>query len=89
MSPKIQIRTQRSNLADKTHHDLRETVVLRDGAVVAVLPEGDPLCYALRLSVQELEHLRAGMGTNLQKRPELKTLLETLIEYKRSDYDSR
>jgi hypothetical protein len=89
MSPKIQIRTQRSNLADKPNHDLRETVVLRDGQIVAVLPEGDPLCYALRLSAQELEYLRAGMGPNLQKRPALKTLLETLIEYKRSDYDRR
>jgi hypothetical protein len=85
MSPKIQIRTQRSSLADKTNHDLHETVVLRDGEVVAVLPEGDPLCHALRLSAQELEHLRAGMGPNLHKRPRLKTLLETLIEFKRSN----
>jgi hypothetical protein len=85
MSPKIQIRTQRSGLADKINHDLHETVVLRDGEVVAILPDGDPLCYALQLSAQELEHLRAGMGPNLQKRPRLKILLETLIEYKRSD----
>lgn len=60
----------------------RETVILRDGEVVAVLPEGDPLRYTLELSVDELRAMRVNLASVLEKRPRVREVLEAIIEYK-------
>jgi hypothetical protein len=81
---RVEIKSRRSSLSDKVSREVRETVVLQDGREVAVLSEGDPLCYTLQLSADELGSLKQGLGNVLSARPQLKVLLEALIEYKRT-----
>ena len=83
MTDRVQIRTRRSVLAGQAQRDVRETVVLRNQEVVAVLPEGDPMAYVLHLSADELLELRERLRPILGSRPELRSLLEALIEYRR------
>jgi len=79
----VQIRTRRSALTEKVQREVMETVVLRNEEVVAVLPEGDPLTYALQLSTGELLELRDKLRPILETRPELRSLLDALIQYRR------
>lgn len=81
---KVEIKSRRSSLSDKVNRDVRETVVFQDGEEVAVLAEGDPLCYTLNLSADELGSLKQRLGNVLGTRPQLRALLEALIEYKRT-----
>lgn len=60
----------------------RQTVILRDDEVVAVLPEGDPLCQTLELSVEELRSIRAKFARALDRRPWVASVVEAMIEYK-------
>ena len=83
MTDRVRIQTRRSVLAGKVQRELRETVVLRNQEVVAVLPEGDPMAYVLHLSAEELLELREKLRPILEARPELGSLLEALIEYRR------
>jgi len=84
MTDRVRIQTRRSVLAEKVQREVRETVVLRNQKVVAVLPEGDPMAYVLELSAGELLELREKLRPILESRPELRSLLEALIEYRRS-----
>jgi hypothetical protein len=79
----VQIRRRRSALTEKVQREVTETVVLRNEEVVAVLPEGDPLAYALQLSTGELLKLRDSLRPILETRPELRSLLDALIQYRR------
>jgi hypothetical protein len=83
MVDRVQIRTRRSALTEKVQREVMETVVLRNEDVVAVLPEGDPLAYALKLSTGELLELRHKLRPILESRPALHSLLDALIEYRR------
>ena len=83
MADNVQIRTRRSALTEKVQREVRETVILRNEEVVAVLPEGDPLAYVLQLSADELSELRERLRPILESRPEVRALLEALIEYRR------
>jgi PHD/YefM family antitoxin component YafN of YafNO toxin-antitoxin module len=83
MADRVRIQTRRSALAEKLQREVRETVVLRNQEVVAVLPEGDPMAYVLDLSAGELLELREKLRPILESRPELRSLLEALIEYRR------
>jgi hypothetical protein len=84
MATRVQIKNRRSSLSDKVNREVMETVVLRDGEVVAVLSEGDPLGYTLQLSADQLGSLKKGLGNVLNARPQLRRLLEALIEHKRA-----
>ena len=79
----VQIRTRRSALTEKVQREVMETVVLRNEEVVAVLPEGDPLAYALELPTGELLELRDRLRPILESRPALRSLLDALIQYRR------
>lgn len=81
---RVEVKSRRSGLSDKVNRDVRETVVFQDGEEVAVLSEGDPLCYTLQLSAEELGSLKQRLGNVLNARPQLRRLLEALIEYKRT-----
>ena len=83
MTDRVRIQTRRSVLAGKVQREVRETVVLRNQEVVAVLPEGDPMAYVLHLSAEELLELREKLRPILEARPELGSLLEALIESRR------
>jgi len=83
MPDRVQIRTRRSALTEKVQREVWETVVLRNEDVVAVLPEGDPLAYVLQLPTGELVELREKLRPVLECRPELQSLLEALIQYRR------
>jgi len=80
---RVQIQTRRSALTEKVQRQVMETVVLRNDEVVAVLPEGDPLAYVLKLSMGELLELQDKLRPILGSRPELRSLLDALIQYRR------
>ena len=80
---RVQIQTRRSPLTEKVQREVMETVVLRNEEVVAVLPEGDPLAYVFKLSTSELLELQDKLRPILGSRPELRSLLEALIQYRR------
>jgi hypothetical protein len=82
LSNGVRILTRRSALTEKVQREVLETVVLRDEEVVAVLPEGDPLAYVLGLSAGDLLELREKLRPILQSRPEVRSLVEALIEYR-------
>jgi hypothetical protein len=79
----VQIRTRRSALTEKVQREVMETVVLRNEEVVVVLSEGDPLAYVFKLSTGELLELRDKLRPILGSRPQLRSLLEALIQYRR------
>jgi hypothetical protein len=83
MTDRVEIQTRRSALAEKVQREVQETVVLRNQEVVAVLPEGDPMAYVLGLSAGELAELREKLRPILESRPEIRSLLDALIEYRR------
>ncbi len=83
MPDHVEIRTRRSALTEKVQREVRETVVLRNEEVVAVLPEGDPLAYVLQLSAGELSELREKLRPILESRPDIRSLLEAVIQYRR------
>lgn len=83
MVAKVRLQTRRAAQAKSRSID-RETVILRDDEVVAVLPEGDPLRYALELPLEELQSMRVNLSRVLEKRPTVKKVLEAIIEYKES-----
>jgi hypothetical protein len=79
----VEILTRKSALTEKVQREVMETVVLRNEEVVAVLPEGDPLVYVLELPTGELLELRDKLRPILESRPELRSLLDALIQYRR------
>ena len=79
----VKILTRRSALTEKVQREVLETVVLRNEEVVAVLPEGDPLAYVLGLSAGELLELREKLHPILEARPQVRSLVEALIEYRK------
>jgi hypothetical protein len=82
MADRVEIQTRKSALTEKVQREVLETVVLRNETVVATLSEGDPLAYVLELSTGELLQLRRKLHPILGSRPELRSLLEALIEYR-------
>ena len=80
---RVEIQTRRSALTEKVRREVKETVVLRDKEVVAVVSEGDPLEYVLELSADELVELRDKLRPILESRPALRSLLDALIQYRR------
>jgi hypothetical protein len=83
MPDSVQIQTRTSALTEKVRREVRETVVLRNEEVVAVLPEGDPLAYVLQLSADELSELRVKLRPLLESRPDIRSLLEAVLQYRR------
>jgi len=75
------MRTDSTYVAPEAQAAARE-VILRDDEVVAVLPEGDPLRYALELPLEQLQSMRVNLARVLEKRPTVKKVLEAIIEYK-------
>lgn len=82
MPAKVRLDTRRRSDPAAFQGELQETVILRDDEVVAVLPEGDPLRYALQLPLDELWSMRESLAPVLERRPRIKKVLEALIEYK-------
>ena len=82
MPATVRLRTRRRSDPAAFQGELEETVLLRDDEVVAVLPEGDPLRYALQLPLDELWSMRESLALVLERRPRIKRVLEALIEYK-------
>jgi len=82
MSARVRLGTRRRSDRAAFQGELEETVILRDNEVVAVLPEGDPLRYALQLPLDELWSMRESLAPLLERRPRIKRVLEALIQYK-------
>jgi hypothetical protein len=89
MSGRVRLGIRRRSHPAAFQGELEETVILRGDEVVAVLPEGDPLRYALQLSVEELWSMRENLAPVLQRRPRVKKVLEALIQYKEAQAGGR
>ncbi|MBI2912383.1 MAG: hypothetical protein HYY03_00500 [Chloroflexi bacterium] len=61
---------------------VRETLIIRGDKVVTILPEGDPPRYLLQLPVERLNALRNHLAPLLERRPQVKEILDAIIEYK-------
>jgi chromosome condensin MukBEF complex kleisin-like MukF subunit len=81
MAARMRLETRHID-AERAKSARRETVILRDDEVVAVLPEGDPLCHTLGLSIEELRSIRVNFAGAIERRPWVKKVLEAIIEYK-------
>lgn len=81
MAARIRLETRHTGPA-KSKGKQRETVILRNDEVVAVLPEGDPLHHTLELSLEELRSMRVNFAPAIERRPWVKKVLEAIIEYK-------
>jgi hypothetical protein len=61
---------------------IQETLVVRDGEVIAVLPEGDPLLYLLRLPARRLRTMRRKLEPVLKRRHFERKVFEAILEYR-------
>lgn len=61
---------------------VEETHILRDGEVVAVLAEGDPLLYLLQLPVDRLRTMRRRLEPVFRRRLFERTVFEAILEYR-------
>ena len=85
MSPRVRVETRRREASPGIQGQLTETVIFREEKVVAVLPEGDPLRYALELPASELRTITDRLAPVLARRPKAKGVLEAIIQYKEQD----
>jgi hypothetical protein len=60
----------------------KETLIIRDGEVVAVLAEGDPLLYLLRLPVDRLRMMRRRLEPVFKRRLSERMVFEAILEFK-------
>jgi hypothetical protein len=60
----------------------QETLILRGGEVIAVLPEGDPLLYLLRLPIRRLRRMRRRLEPVLKRRHFERKVIEAILEYR-------
>jgi len=81
MAARVRLETRQAG-SGRSYTKKRETVIFRDDEVVAVLPEGDPLCQTLGLSVEELRSIRVNFARALDRRPWVAKVVEAIIEYK-------
>jgi hypothetical protein len=77
----IALRTRLCTVAP-TEGQIQETLVVRDGQVIAVLPEGDPLLYLLRLPARRLRTMRRKLEPVLEKRHFERKVFEAILEYR-------
>jgi hypothetical protein len=61
---------------------IEETLIVRDGEVIAVLPEGDPLLYLLRLPARRLRMMRRKLDPVLKRRHFERRVFEAILEYR-------
>lgn len=64
-----------------------ETGILRYGREMAALSPGDPLRYALELSLDELRLLRRALGPVFERRPSVRRAFEAIVGYKEREED--
>jgi hypothetical protein len=85
MSATVRLETRHRDDPAASQGELEETVILRNGEVVAVLPQGDGLRYLVHLSLEQLRLLKGKLGRMSEERPRLREVLEALIEYKEEE----
>jgi hypothetical protein len=68
--------------AGPTDSQIQETLVVRDGEVIATLLEGDPLLYLLRLPARRLRTMRTKLEPVLRRRHFERTVFEAILEYR-------
>ena len=64
-----------------------EPATLRHGEEIIALAPGDPLRYALGLSLDELYSLQRTLGPVLERRPYVQRVLEAIIKHKEQQVD--
>jgi hypothetical protein len=82
MPARIRLENRRHTLSDSIPVEVTQTVILCEGGEIAALAEGDPLRYALELPLSELQSLRRAIGPILERQPQVRRVLEAIIEYK-------
>jgi hypothetical protein len=73
--------TERVRPVGPTESYIKDTLILRNGEVVAVLPEGDPLLYLLRLPARRLQTMRKRLAPVLEKRHFERRVFDAILEY--------
>jgi hypothetical protein len=68
--------------AGSAENHTRETLILREGRIIAVLPEGDPLLYLLRLPARRLRTMRRKLEPVLKRRHFERRVFEAILEYR-------
>jgi hypothetical protein len=89
MAARVRVEVRRFTDSVAFQGELEETVILRDGKLVAALPEGDPLRYVLELSVEELCSMKEDLAPVLERKPRVREVVEALIEYKEEQRQER
>jgi hypothetical protein len=77
----VAVRTRLCSVAP-ADSQIRETIVVRDGEVIAVLAEGDPLLYLLRLPPRRLRTMRRKLAPVLRRHHFERKVFEAILEYK-------
>ena len=89
MAGRMRLEKRRRSVSSSVPIEVTETVIRREGREIASLPEGHPLRYALELPVSELRSLRRALRPVLDRQPQVKLVLEAIIEYKeQADWSS-
>lgn len=81
MAARVRLQTRQAG-SGRSNSSKKETVIFRDDEVIAVLPEGDPLCQTLELPVEELRSIRVRFASAIDRRPWVAKVVEAMIEYK-------
>lgn len=74
--------TTRTCQATPADYSGEETLIIRDGDVVAVLAEGDPLLYLLQLPVGRLRMMKRRLEPVLKRRLFERSVFEAILEYR-------
>jgi hypothetical protein len=82
MSGRVWLEKRRRSVSASVPVEVTETVIRREGQEIAALAEGDPLRYALKLPLNELQSLRQALSPVLDCQPRARQVLEAIIEYK-------
>jgi hypothetical protein len=82
MSGRVWLEKRRRSVSASVPVEVTETVIRREGQEIAALAEGDPLRYALKLPLNELQSLRQALSPVLDRQPRARQVLEAIIEYK-------
>ena len=76
--------TTRTSQPRPAEYSGEETLIIRDGDVVAVLAEGDPLLYLLQLPVDRLRMMRRRLEPVFKRRLFERAVFEAILEYRES-----
>lgn len=89
MSSVVKGAGRKRNGGGPAYNEAPERTLQQYGLEVAALAPGDPLRYALGLSLDELRSLRRALGPVFERRPSVRRVFEAIIGYKEREMDKQ